>query len=42
MIRRADSLTADLSPTARTTVRLPGPAAPSRIFQGWGPDLSGR
>jgi hypothetical protein len=41
MTRRADISNSELPPTVRTRVRLPEPFAPSRIFQGWGPDLSG-
>jgi hypothetical protein len=38
---RSDSIASELSPTVRTRVRLPEPKAPSRLFQGWGPDLTG-
>ncbi len=42
MTRRADVSSTDLPPTVRTRVRLPDAYSPSRIFQGWGPDVSGR
>ena len=42
MTRRTDSLPHELPATARTRVRLPEPLAPCRLFQGWGPELSGR
>ena len=42
MTRRADLNASDLAPTVRTRVRLPEPLAPTGIFQGWGPGLSGR
>lgn len=41
MIRRADISNSELPPTVRTRVRFPEPVAPTRLFQGWGPDLSG-
>lgn len=42
MTRRADFPATDVPSTARTRVRLPETLTPSRIFQGWGPDLQGR
>jgi hypothetical protein len=41
MTRNADPITSGVPPTVRTRVRLPDPKAPSRLFQGWGPDLTG-
>jgi hypothetical protein len=38
MTRNPES-TADLTPTARTRVRLPQSYAPARFFPGWGPEL---
>ena len=42
MTRTIDSISHELPATARTRVRLPGSFVPARIFQGWGPELSGR
>jgi hypothetical protein len=42
MTRRADVSSSELPPTVRTRVRLPDALASARIFQGWGPGLSGR
>jgi hypothetical protein len=42
MTRTADTITSELPPTVRTRVRLPEPKASCRLFQGWGPDLTGR
>jgi hypothetical protein len=42
MTRRADFPATELSRSERTRVRLPQPFTSARIFQGWGPDLSGR
>lgn len=42
MTRSSDPITSEFPPTVRTRVRLPEPKASSRLFQGWGPDLTGR
>ncbi len=34
-----DPTNPELNPSARTRVRLPGPKAPTRLFQGWGPSV---
>jgi hypothetical protein len=41
MTRLAETITLELPPTVRTRVRLPEPKAPSRLFPGWGPGLTG-
>jgi hypothetical protein len=39
MIRKHDFTTAELPPTARPRVRLPGSAAAAEVFPGWGPGI---
>ncbi len=39
MTHGTDPINAELSRSARTRVRLPGPKAPTRLFQGWGPSV---
>ena len=39
MTRNPDPINAEISPTARTRVRVPGRLESIRIFPGWGPGL---